>query len=260
MSSANLGGLLGELIAGNFTDVATVVHLGAGACAELAVYRQLEAERVVLVEPNADVAADLGADPGRIDVIPAAIAAEDGRGTLHVTNDPRFSALREPKAALEHYPGLRVTETREVDTLTLATLLERISLDAGPSHLLVCELLAVEAQVLNAAAARDLKHFRQVLVRTLDNGRRPDHDPVRESLVAADFTVMRVPDPTAPFLIYLAIRNPHEVLFETEAGKRRDELQRLVSEYEHRQRLTGLELARAQGQIDLLRDLLLDER
>lgn len=260
MSAGSLGHLLGDLIAGNVASAATVVHLGAGACRELDVYRRLNAERIVLVEPNADHTAAHSANGARVDRIEAAIAAEDGRATLHVTNDPRFSALREPKALLERYPGLRVTGTREVEALSLTSLVEKIELSAGNEHLLVCELQGLESQILQTTATTVLKRFRQVLIRTLDNGRGPGRDPIRDGLTAADFSVVRVPDPANPFVVYVAVRNPHEVQFDTEAGNRRDELQRIVSEYEHRQGLTRLELARAQGQIDLLRDLILDER
>ena len=118
------------------TASGTLVHIGAGSGERLAAQQSSGLSRIVLVEPDPELAAALirqTRDEPRIEVLPLAVAGADGEATLEVMNFPDLSSLRRPNAALRGlFPGLRARAQPVVEVLSPATLLARLGhLPAG---------------------------------------------------------------------------------------------------------------------------------
>ena len=133
--------------------IRTVIHLGAHKGERLQEYRDRGAAQIVLVEPEADLAADLehrfAAQQG-VRILAAAPGARDGRGELLVMSLPALNAMVAPAPALAGlYPGLRQERRQEVDILSPATLLREVDLETGPL-LLVIETAGEEMAQLEA--------------------------------------------------------------------------------------------------------------
>lgn len=93
-----------------------VVHVGAHLGQEVPSYRRCGFERIVLVEPNPVLAAQLRGMPG-VEVIEAACASSAGRRILHVTERDKLSSLYRPLTRT-------VVDTIEVEVCRLADLID----------------------------------------------------------------------------------------------------------------------------------------
>lgn len=255
-SNGELRGLIDRLVADNVAAASVVVHVGAGHCRELETYRRLGAE-ILLVEPNSDATDVLRRRGSGATVVEAALAPHDGKTTLRVTNDPRFCALIDPRPLAEHYAGLKAVSRREVEAMSFSSLMTRVDIETGAPALLVLEVLGLEDRIVADAPADALKRFSQVVIRAVDGRAAPAGDMVRTRLTGIGFTVAKVVDQGTPFAVYVAVRSDEQVTLDADSARRQTELEQSVAEYEYRQQLMDLELARLRSQIDLIKDLLL---
>lgn len=107
----------------------TIICIGAGQGDQVEGWRAAGASRIILVEPNPAYRTHLSALTSAhagVEVIPAAIADEDGTAALHVLNLARHSSLRSPAGLNDLLPGLRQIAEVTVSTLTAASLLASI--------------------------------------------------------------------------------------------------------------------------------------
>ncbi|MDH3465665.1 MAG: FkbM family methyltransferase [Gammaproteobacteria bacterium] len=146
-----------------------VLHVGAGRGRELDHYLRREADRVLLVEANPKLTAQLRArakNAPQIEVFDAAVAANGGDATLWFLNKPQETSLFRPTRLLERYPNLRVTHNESVRTITLGNLVERLSPDPSGNNLLVLELQGAELSVLSSIPAKLLQKFSWIITRS----------------------------------------------------------------------------------------------
>lgn len=133
-----------------------LVYIGAGAAQDLDRYRSLGLTRAVLVEPNPDrveaLEAQLGDDPDT-EILPVAIGARTGQGTLHLYNQLGAASLRKPTFA----SGLQVIGDISVEVYRMDILVSQLELDAAKSHLLIIDAPGVEHTLL-----QDLKSHKQL--------------------------------------------------------------------------------------------------
>ena len=153
----------------------TVLHIGAGEATELPACLEAGADRVLLVEPDPQQIGTLrgpaARDPERVVPIEAALAVTTGRAPFQRLNLAAFSGLELPGALREIFPGLRVTATPEVDTLSPADLAARIApdLEGEGGHLLLLDAPQVAELALHGLAeAGLLMRFDQLLLRVSD--------------------------------------------------------------------------------------------
>lgn len=135
------------------THPAVIVHLGAGACSELANYLALQPERIILVEANPDEARRLGrrvASIPEVELIPVAIAATSGQAKLKIFNLTAFSSLRTPTVLRRLFPGLRLQGETEVEAITPVELIERLKIDPNAGNWLVIDVPGEEATTIDA--------------------------------------------------------------------------------------------------------------
>jgi len=143
-----------------------VVHIGAGLCADLDIYRKAGFERIYLLEPNADLLDELQARlDGQGQVLPVALAKNDGQATLHLLNFADLSSLRQPTGLQDLMPGVAVIEDRQVDTVCFASLLEQIGpLSSDRQNLLVIDAPGEELLIAGALAQSGYRDRFQTLV------------------------------------------------------------------------------------------------
>ncbi len=159
------------------TASGTLVHIGAGSGERLAAQQSSGLSRIVLVEPDPELAAALirqtRGEP-RIEVLPLAVAGADGEATLEVMNFPDLSSLRRPNAALRGlFPGLRARAQPVVEVLSPATLLARLGPLDQPLHVIL-EAAGAEQEILTGwKAAGALAQIDRLELRC---GEEPFHD------------------------------------------------------------------------------------
>ncbi|NDY96288.1 FkbM family methyltransferase [Wenzhouxiangella limi] len=145
-----------------------IIHLGAGLCRELPTWQQTGAKRIVLVEPNPELLAELRrstADHDNVEIIAAAIADQPGRGSFPLFNFPLLSSLREPTGLYHSLPGLQQTGRATVEQLTVDQLLDRLGIDIQTGNWLVIDTPGEEAAVIDQLQRSDrLHHFARIFL------------------------------------------------------------------------------------------------
>ena len=147
-----------------------VVHIGAGAGAQVPHYTQIGFSNIFVIEANVDLYADLAAVAAQhtqVKVIKAAFS-EAGKNTpFYQLNFAEFSTLKDPSGLSALLPGIKVAERHNVKTISaaeLSTLLPK--LDPNKADLLVVEAFGSEANILDALwAAQSLERFEYLVVR-----------------------------------------------------------------------------------------------
>ena len=161
--------LLKEISNGRDIKLDAVLHLGAGAGRELEHYLRWNAEKVILVEPNAQMAGRLRAlvrDVAKVAVIEAAVSANGGEAPLWVVNRAQESSLLQPTLLLKRYQNLNVLRSDIVQTMSLNDLIERLEPNAARNNLLVLEVQGGEISVLSSTAPGGLQKFAWILTRS----------------------------------------------------------------------------------------------
>ncbi len=131
-----------------------VIHLGAHEARELPVYVELGAKRVLLVEANPALAAQLTSQFGTVPsvvVAHCAINDTDGPVTLHLASTDTASSILPFKLHQEVYPDITERATIEVPGVRLDSLLASLALDAADFNILAIDIQGAELRALRGA-------------------------------------------------------------------------------------------------------------
>jgi hypothetical protein len=136
----------------------TLIHLGAGRCRELDVWRDAGFKQIVLVEADqaqtAEMTRRLGRD-NQVRIIEQAVSAEDGTGILNILNYPDANSLRSPTQLLELFPGVRLHKRVTCSVRGVNDLISDLELDSGAFNGLVIETPGEEYAIAKALAQGD---------------------------------------------------------------------------------------------------------
>lgn len=144
----------------------TILHIGAGQAKELPDWLATGAERIILVEPNPDLAEQLcqksSAEPN-VTVVEAAITSDPTNNQLTEYNLPEAASLHGPTGLKTFFPGLKTIATHSVATLSPEQLLA----DHGPTDcqpaMLVLQTPGEEHAIIQALInTNELRQFSQV--------------------------------------------------------------------------------------------------
>lgn len=136
----------------------TILHIGAGQCQELPAYLESSAKRIILVEPNpnlADFLRQRTKDENRVQVLEVAITDDPKLNHLTEYNLPEATSLYQPTGLKELFPGLRSTTTHIVTVKTPQALLEELSL-ADQRSLLVIQAPGAEKSIVHGLSGHSL--------------------------------------------------------------------------------------------------------
>ena len=149
-ASENMHWLQQQLANASPPDV--VVHLGAGLCRELDLWRASGARRIVLVEPHPELLPELQRRirPGdSAEILALAVSADAGREPMHLLNFALLSSLRTPTGLFRILPGLIQTDRAMVETISVDELMGNLDLNGDGEHWLVIDTPGVEAAILD---------------------------------------------------------------------------------------------------------------
>jgi len=150
-------------------SLATIVHLGAGRGAELDDYASLSPGRVVLVEGDADTAADLRSNARAhpwAEVHPVAVAPQAGDLAWHRFNVSALNGPAEPIGLAAFYPSLRASSTTRAQAVALSEFLDGLDLpDHQGDHVLVVDLPGQEQALLASLPQALLSRFSGIVLR-----------------------------------------------------------------------------------------------
>lgn len=144
----------------------TIIHMGAGRCSELDAYLALNPENVLLVEADPRLIEALKArteNLPQVRVLQAAIAVQKGKHTFFRFNLPEAGSLHAPSGLISLFPGLRVVEQIDVETVPPVDVFDAIQLDGARENLLAIDLPGEEYAVLQALHEADKLHWFQHL-------------------------------------------------------------------------------------------------
>ncbi|NWO04298.1 MAG: hypothetical protein HLX50_00910 [Alteromonadaceae bacterium] len=141
----------------------TIIHIGAGQGEELPDHLDSGAHRIVLVEPNPELARQLREKThlhDQITVVEAAVTNNPADDQLTEYNLPEASSLRQPTGLSSLYPGLKAIATHTVAVITPRQLLEQYGPQPGEPARLVIETPGEGHAILQALIdADELKRF-----------------------------------------------------------------------------------------------------
>ena len=139
-----------------------MVHIGAGSGAELPVYREFSRTRILLIEPQPDMAGRLRRDTAampNVEVRQLAVAAQDGEATLQLFNLPGFSGLQRPTGLSELFPGLAPAGAVTVQTASLPDLVAAHGIERAANNWLVLDAPGAAAVVTDTLAGNGLDEY-----------------------------------------------------------------------------------------------------
>lgn len=149
----------------------TILHLGAGECTELPLYLATQAEKIILLEPNPELAHALRqcvSHEPRVSVIEAAVAEKSGECVLYCYNANFLATINPIDEPPLRWPGLREERQVKVKTLSLHELLSQVNLTQDKKHWMVIECVGEEKTVLQALAKEEQTiHYISLVTSTL---------------------------------------------------------------------------------------------
>jgi hypothetical protein len=217
-----------ELLSSISVRPSTVVHLGAGDCAEYEFFKSISANHVLFTESDpllATRAETKFKDVEDVSILATAISTSNHPQTLYVTNNRRFSSLLEPGKLLEYYPNLEVIDTVVVETTTLEDLCQSQGIDGKVKNLLVADLRGLEKDVFHATNDSVLQNFECIIIRSsqlslYESTSDRSIDELKKGIGKAGYTVLVFAEESPPFMDILCLRN--DVAVEVEKLRARD--------------------------------------
>lgn len=153
----------------DFTQPNLVIHLGAGRCKELSLYRSLSPQSLYLVEANPTIALELqnriSSAKGETVINSIVSGSQDDQITLHLCNNPAEHSILELAGILEYLPNLSVIGEISVKNESLSDLLARCAFDISKKNLLVLETPGCELEILDTLPLDLLHGFMWIAVR-----------------------------------------------------------------------------------------------
>ncbi len=164
----------------------SILHIGAGQASELPQMLKTGAEKIVLVEPNPEMAEQLRqrtAKHPQVTVVEAAITTDPLNNKLQEYNLPEVSSLYPATGLKTLFPGLKVKTTHQVATLTPEQLLADHGPQTGEQAMLSIQVPGEEHAILQSLMNTDhLKQFCELSVNA-------NPTPYFEGSVAAEKTL-----------------------------------------------------------------------
>ena len=132
-----------------------LVHVGAGSDVPLEAYLTTNAERIVLLEPDPELANTLckrARANSRVEVIEAAVSHRGSNATLHRYSLEGQATLHPLPAPPQRWPGLKANSQVAVTSQALSELLEDLNLAEDKAHWLILDIPGELLQALKALA------------------------------------------------------------------------------------------------------------
>lgn len=256
------------------TGMTTVLYIGGGRPVTPSSLTS-RAERVVAIQADPAEYKRLRHEAGdndRIEVLQGAVSDQAGIGTLRLFNLPQANSLRAPTGIQQIFPGLRENSSVKVDCLDASEVASSLAPSAG-GHKLIVDLAGEEYAILKRLADTGrLSRFSTIRVHT---GAFQLYETagaataVLKLLETAGFEhrLEVESDPDLPVVVATAtasaaLKSENAELSE-QLSKAQDTIKTLeaaLKEMKYRQTRIDEEFLRAEGQVALIRDILLRDK
>jgi len=120
----------------------TIIHLGAGTCRELESYLTAQPARLLLVEADPQQADELQSRTQslpQVEVRGAAVTTDANASILYRYNLPDVNSLHAPSGLWNLFPGLKLMDQIEVDTVSPADLIAPLQLRMQQENRLIIQ-------------------------------------------------------------------------------------------------------------------------
>jgi hypothetical protein len=162
----------------------TVIHLGAGPYFEEELYRDIQADRIVLIEADPSAAEEMRAvckDP-RVEIIEELIAPKEGMHAFHRFTLPSLNGLFAAGEITRIYPRVREVECPSLHGRPLQSVLTRVKRAHDLPNLLMLDVPGLEAALLEGLASGDLEDLDWVFIRGADGSLMEGAKPASEAI------------------------------------------------------------------------------
>ncbi|MGC9527237.1 MAG: FkbM family methyltransferase, partial [Limnospira sp.] len=132
-----------------------IVYVGAGDGRSLKRFANFEAAKILLIEANPETCERLTitlGDQQNIQIVPMAIATENGSATLHITNIESHSSTLNFTGYKTLYPNLIETHKITIEKRNLDTLLSELNLSPEDFNILFLDIQGAELNALKGAS------------------------------------------------------------------------------------------------------------
>ncbi len=250
-------------------SVKTIVHIGAGYGRDIDAWLDAGVARVILAEPDPRLASDLRrryASEPRVSIHEAAIAGKNGPATLRLYNFAGANSLRKSERLADRFPNLRKIEERNIEALGINDFIRSLALKSGDENTLVVSAPGEEGALITALTSIKLaRTFTDIVVQAygepLYNGHKSP-DEIAALLKNAGFDVdISTDDGVDPRIC--AHRGAELEKMTVEIDEIKEAAQKsaaALQEHEYRQKMAAKEFGRLEGQLALIKDVLIRER
>lgn len=150
----------------NLGKVGSIIHVGAGRCAELDSYLNMQPADITLIEANPTLCKELQKKTecfAHVKVLNQVVSAEAGESEFYFTQPEQFSGLNPPLAFQKIFKNLKVIEQKRVLTQTLVKLVEAVDVEGSKQNILVLQLNDTNLSVLSSLPTVELQKFNAVV-------------------------------------------------------------------------------------------------
>jgi DNA repair exonuclease SbcCD ATPase subunit len=148
-------------------EVGAIIHIGAGRCAELQSYLNLQPEKLIMCEASPVLCEALqkkADNHANIEVINKVIAGTTGEQEFYYTQPEQFSGLQQPVVFQAIFKNMKVVKQKPVKTTSLAAFIESLMLPEEKKNILVLQLNGEEANVLQNTPGSAMKNMDAIVI------------------------------------------------------------------------------------------------
>jgi hypothetical protein len=144
-----------------------VIHLGAGPYYEEALYADLHADHILLVEADPTATATLreSAKDPRIEVLEELIAPTEGMHAFHRFTLPSLNGILSAGGISQIYPRVREMECLSLPGHAFKSLLSRLKRAHDRPNLLIFDIPGLEVSLLEGLPSEDMENLDWVIIR-----------------------------------------------------------------------------------------------
>ncbi|GLX81298.1 coiled-coil domain-containing protein [Thalassotalea eurytherma] len=158
-------------------NVGTIIHVGAGLCAELAFYQELKPKQLILIEAAESQFEQLQEKVNNSLIknntacLNKALVNEgmNNHVDFFITQPAQFSGLQEPEAIKKVFKNTSITSKQKVEATSLEYLVDDFSVQSNDLSLLVLQLNGAEQQILEGVKPSTLETFDFVVIQTINH-------------------------------------------------------------------------------------------
>lgn len=159
---------LSELLSNNKKTLGTIVHIGAGAGANIKELQQAAPKTITLVESSEVLFAQLSKKIKKYQNVNALndwiVSSANRSEKAHFFNNPRFNSLSSPSDIDIKLPNITLKNISEIEGKSINDLIQSINLYEKEVNILILSVLGYERQLIDSIDKELIEQFEYIVI------------------------------------------------------------------------------------------------